>query len=439
MKDHKKLFFESLGCPKNRVDSEVIIANFLNKGWVVTDLPQDADLIILNTCSFIHDARVESVNRFFELHSVLKKGAKVAVAGCMPQLYPDLKAMLPEADFIFGINDIAQIFELVEKNIKKGYSSVVGNAEFIYNSGMERVLTYSPYTAYVKIADGCENFCAYCSIPFIRGKYRERSVADIVREVENLVSNGVKEIVLISQDTTKFGSSKNSSLSKLLTEINSIIGEFKIRVMYLYPGKVDITLLETIKKLKKVVNYLEIPVQHVSDTVLKEMNRPYGEKDLISLIKNIKEVFGTDYTLRTTFISSFPSEKKKDHEMLKSFIEKGYFDYSGVFKYSKEEFTKAGKMRSVSATEAEKRFLEIEKTSHIAMEKRLDRFVGLVMEILYEGIDPELQVPVGRGWHQAPEIDGLTILTNVEDQKPGKYYKCKIVSREGVDFIAEIL
>jgi len=431
----KKLFFESLGCPKNRVDSEVMIAGLMNSGWVITADPGEADLIILNTCSFIADARDESVSRFFELHSSLKKGARIGVAGCLPQLYPDMKNMLNEADFVIGIDNIADISSIVEK----GSSLKIKPSEFIYNSGMERVLTYSPYTAYVKIADGCENFCSYCSIPFIRGKYRERSVSDIVSEVENLVANGVKEVVLISQDTTKFGFMNGSKLSELLKEINSVVGDFKIRVMYLYPGKVDRSLLETMKKLKKVVNYLEIPVQHISDTVLKEMNRTYSGNDVRKLINEIKDVFGDSYALRTTFISSFPAEKRKDHEFLKNFIESDHFDYSGAFRYSKEEVTIAGKMKSIPKIEADRRFAEIERSAHIAMEKRLDRFVGLEMEVLYEGLDPELNVPVGRGWHQAPEIDGITILTNVENQKPGKYYKCRLVSREGVDFIGEIL
>ena len=235
-------------------------------------------------------------------------------------------------------------------------------------------------------------------------------------EVENLVANGVKEVVLISQDTTKFGFMNGSELSELLKEINSVVGDFKIRVMYLYPGKVDRSLLETIKKLKKVVNYLEIPVQHISDTVLKEMNRTYSGNDIRKMINEIKDVFGDNYALRTTFISSFPAEKNKDHEFLKKFIDEGNFDYSGAFKYSKEEFTKAGKMKSIPKKEADNRFAEIDRSAHLAMEKRLDRFIGLEMEVLYEGIDPELNVPVGRGWHQAPEIDGITILTNVENE-----------------------
>lgn len=431
----RKLFFESLGCPKNRVDSEVMIASLLNNGWKMTDKVNEADLVILSTCGFISDARTESIERFFELHSSLKKGACICVAGCLPQLYPDLKKMLPEADIVIGIDNISDISSIVEKKKAPG----IKPSEFIYNSDMDRVLTQSPYTAYVKIADGCENFCSYCSIPLIRGKYRERNVNDIVKEIEILVANGVKEIVLISQDTTKYGFLNDSSLNELLKEINSIPGDFRIRVMYLYPGKVDRSLLETMKNLKKVVNYLEIPIQHVSDEVLKKMNRTYTKDDIKKLIDEIKRVFADDYALRTTFISSFPTERNDDHELLRNFIKEGHFDYSGVFRYSKEEFTKAGKMRSVPKKEAEKRFFEIEKASHVAMEKRLDRFVGLEMEILYEGTYPELNVPYGRGWHQAPEIDGITILTNVENHKPGKYYKCRIVSREGTDFIGEIL
>ncbi|MGI6393471.1 MAG: 30S ribosomal protein S12 methylthiotransferase RimO [bacterium] len=434
MDSTKKFFFESLGCPKNRVDSEIMMATLINDGWEKCTSPNEADLVILNTCSFIEKAREESIHYFFKYHSCLKKGAKIGITGCLPQLYPDIKKLLKEADFVAGIDDIPAILSVIEKG-----SSTIKPSEFIYNSSMERALTLSPYTAYLKIADGCENYCSYCSIPFIRGKYRERDVADITKEIKNLVACGVKEIVLISQDTTKYGFLNGSSLSELLTEIESISGKFWVRVMYLYPDKVDTTLLKTIKNSTKTVNYFEIPFQHVSNKVLEKMNRTYRKSEIENLISQIKKLFGKNYTLRTTFISSFPSETKKEHEELKSFIKEGNFDYLGAFQYSKEKETKAGKMRSISKVEAEKRFSEIEKVSHIEMEKQLDRFVGMEMEVLYEGIDPDLNIPIGRGWHQAPEIDGITIITNISNEKAGTFCKCRIVGREGTDFIAEII
>jgi ribosomal protein S12 methylthiotransferase len=433
----KKVFIESLGCPKNRVDSEIIAASLIEKGWTVTDVPTEADLVVINSCSFIKDARVETIGRFFELNEGKKRGAKIALTGCLVQLHPDIKNMIPEADFITGIDSIGNFAQIIEDNFENKYTPDISEPSYIYSSANPRVLTLSPFTAYVKIADGCDNFCSYCSIPFIRGRYRERSVEDIVNEVEILASNGVKEIVLISQDTTKYGSTNKSSLVRLLNEVNSITGSFKIRVMYLYPSGITQELVETIQNLKKVAPYFEIPVQHISDTVLNYMNRPYTGKDVKQTVDLIRKICGENCALRTTFISSFPKETQKDHEKLIKFIEKGLFDYAGVFKYSKEERTESFKMRALPSKTVEKRFSEIEKTAYITMEKKLDRFIGMEMEILYEGIDPELKVPTGRGWHQAPEIDGITIITDITRQKPGTYVKCRIISRDGVDFIAE--
>ena len=435
----KTLFCCSLGCPKNRVDSEVVIAQFVDRGWKVAETSDKADLVILNTCSFINDAREESVNSFFELYAGLKKGAKIAVMGCLPQLYPDLGEMLPEADFIFGVNDLPNVAKIVSEHWNDGFRGKGGASEFLYTASMGRVLTYSPWTAYLKIADGCNNFCSYCSIPHIRGRYRERPLKDILAEAENLIKTGVREIVVIAQDTTQYGSKTGSSLKQLIRSLNALKGNFKFRVMYLYPSGIDRELLEIIRDSKKMHNYLEIPLQHVSDTVLKAMNRRYTGKDICSLIDMVKDVFGENYLLRTTVISSFPAEKKKDHELLKSFIEKGFFDYIGAFKYSKEESSASYKMRAVPAKTADIRFAEIEKAAHECMEKRLDRFIGSECEVIYEGIDPELGVPVGRCWNQAPEIDGITIITNLEDEKAGSCLKCRIVSREGTDFIADIL
>lgn len=433
----RKLYLESLGCPKNRVDSEVILSSFLNSGWELTQDESEADLIILNTCSFILPAREESISRFFELNEIRKNSSRICIAGCLPQLYPDLKKMLPEADLIAGINDIPELVKLVDKQIKPQH--LIENPEFIVNSSFDRCLTLSPYTAYVKIADGCDNWCTYCSIPNIRGRYRERTPKDIVIEVTNLVRKGIKEIVLISQDTTKYGVNNKTSLAELLELINKVDGNFKVRVMYFYLSRITEDLIKKMNKLDKIIPYFEIPVQHVSSEVLKKMNRHYTLEDITRTIELVKETCGDQYILRTTFISSFPAEKKKDHDILMNFIKEHHFDYAGAFKYSKEEHTSAYKMRSIPQKTAQQRSDEIEKEVGIMMEKRLDRFVGKEMEILYEGIDPELNVPVGRGWHQAPEIDGINIITNIEDQKPGTYLKCLITAREGFDFIAEVI
>ena len=435
----KTLFCESLGCPKNRVDSEVIIAQFLENGWEVTEKPEKARLIILNTCSFINDAREESVSRFFDLHAAMADGAKIAMTGCLPQLYPNIGRELREADFIIGIDEIPRFRELVESNWLVGYKGKIGDPSFLYSSKMSRSSTFSPFTAYLKIADGCNNFCSFCSIPYIRGRYRERGIDDIVTEAKALVAGGIREIVLIAQDTTQYGTKHDSSLAELLKKINDIEGNFRFRTMYLYPSGIDDDLLKLIRDLDKMYNYLEIPIQHISDRVLKSMNRRYTGRDIYNLIERINRIFGDDYLLRTTLLSSFPTETKADHEELKSFISHDFFDYGGVFKYSKEEVSASGKLRAVPAKTAKERFDEVNALLHESLERRLSRFVGSECEMLYEGIDGELKVPTGRCWNQAPEIDGITIVTNATDKNFGTLRKCRIVSREGTDFIADFI
>ena len=435
----KTLFCESLGCPKNRVDSEVIIAQFLENGWEVTEKPEKARLIILNTCSFINDAREESVSRFFDLHAAMADGAKIAMTGCLPQLYPNIGRELREADFIIGIDEIPRFRELVESNWLVGYKGKIGDPSFLYTSKMSRSSTLSPFTAYLKIADGCNNFCSFCSIPYIRGRYRERGIDDIVTEAKALVAGGIREIVLIAQDTTQYGTKHDSSLAELLKKINEIEGNFRFRTMYLYPSGIDDDLLKLIRDLDKMYNYLEIPIQHISDRVLKSMNRRYTGRDIYNLIERINRIFGDNYLLRTTLLSSFPTETKADHEELKSFISHDFFDYGGLFKYSKEEVSASGKLRAVPAKTAKERFDEVNALLHESLERRLSRFVGSECEMLYEGIDGELSVPTGRCWNQAPEIDGITIVTNADDKNFGTLRKCRIVSREGADFIADFV
>ncbi len=432
-----KLYIETLGCPKNRVDAEIFLKNFLDKGWEITDKNSDADLIILNSCAFIEDSRKESIERFFELENSKKENAKMVLSGCLAQLYPNIQDELVEADIISGIDSVAILADEIEKYEKGHLNLVKSDKKYIY-LGEERVLTQNPFFAYLKIADGCDNWCSYCSIPVIRGKYRERTIDSIVKEAIMLEKSGVKEIDLIAQDTTVFGKSQNLSLADLIKALDKNLTA-KIRIMYLYPSGITDEILNAIKNSKVVMPYFEIPLQHTNNQVLKDMNRHYKIEEAVAKIEQIKQLFGEKAIFRTTFISGFPTETLEAHNDLKNFIKQDYFDYIGVFSYSSEEFTKAGKMQPLDKKIAEKRFLEIKQEAENSMERRLKRFVGKETEILFEEIDNELYLSTGRTIFQAPEVDGLTYLANIENEIPGNFYKIKITERNGVDFVGEII
>lgn len=434
----KKIYAESLGCPKNRVDLEVFLAGFLEKGWIMSDF-EEADLIILNSCGFLEEARKETIERFLELCGGKKPGAKTVLAGCLPQLYPEIHKELVEADFVVGMNHIGDLADFIDKNWGEKASEVLIDPDYLYSSQNARVTTLSPFWAYVKIADGCGNFCSYCSIPYIRGSYRERPVADIKKEVRRLVESGFKEIILIAQDTTNYGLRKNSSLAGLLEELESIKGNFMIRIMYMYPSRITKEILKIIAQSTRVVPYFEVPIQHVCDKVLNDMNRSYGSKDIERVLGWIDEIFGDRAVKRTSLITGFPTETKADFNELLRFIAEDHFDYTGVFGYSKESLTKAGKMRSLPSVVIASRKKEAEQAAAESMERRLKRFVGREMTVLFEEFDSDSMLCTGRGAHQAPEIDGITILANVEKEKPGTILKTKITGRDGIDFIAEII
>ncbi len=436
---NRKLYVESLGCPKNRVDTEVFLGTFAREGWGITDEPEEADLIIVNTCGFIEDARKESLERFFSLANVKNKNAKIVLAGCLPQLYPDIAKQLPEADFVTGIDITGQMARFVESHWGDKVSAVKENSDFIYSSAMQRTLTLSPFSSYIKIADGCDNCCSYCAIPLIRGSFRERTLADIEIEAQNLLNLGVKELVLIAQDTTNYGKKTGSSIEKLLKKLSSL-GDVRLRLMYLYPSKITDELLKIIRDNTNIYPYFEIPVQHINDTVLEAMNRHYRRADVEKVLNRIDKYFGKKAVLRTSFITGFPAEKKEHFQELLDFIDESHFDYAGIFSYSKEERTKAaGIYKKLPAPTMEKRLAESKERASQSMEKRLGRFIGQKLEILFEEIEQGSMLCSGRGYHQAPEIDGVTILTNVENEKPGDFLNVKITARDGIDFIGEII
>ncbi len=432
----RTLYFESLGCPKNRVDTEVMLAALIAAGWRVVDDPAAADLLVLNSCAFIEDARKETLERFFDLHAHRRKDSRLVLAGCLPQLHPDIARLLPEADLIIGIEDIPRITALAGG--AETAATISADPRFIMTARHERTPTLSPHTMYIKVADGCDNRCSYCAIPLIRGGYRERPPRDILDEAARSIDRGIRELVFIAQDTTAYGRDHATTLAKLLVKLAKLPGEFRIRVMYLYPSDIDAALLDAFDH-PKMLPYFEVPLQHTSDPVLKAMHRRYRRRDIDRALNRITHRFGDRAVIRTTFIAGFPGETVAQFEEMRSFIAGAPLDYIGVFGYSKEEGTPAGKLRSHRRDTIAKRVALLQETAQATMEKRLSRLVGTTTTVLYEEFDPESALATGRGIHQAPEIDGITILTNLEKERPGDLLTVRLTGRDGIDFTAEVV
>ncbi|MFO7736318.1 MAG: 30S ribosomal protein S12 methylthiotransferase RimO [bacterium] len=433
-------YVETLGCPKNRVDMEVYVGKIIDSGGLVVQNPENADVIILNSCAFIQSARQETVDRFFELHSLRRdKNVKMVLTGCLPQLFPNIADELHEVDIVVGIDSIPHLHELLNISTEESSDIISRNPSFIMDFAETRVISLSPWTAYVKIADGCDNYCSYCSIPYIRGRYRERVSEDIIKEIKILVSRGIKEVVLISQETTTYGKNVNTDFAELLRKTDKIEGDFIIRVLYMYPSEITNKILIAMAECSKVVPYIDMPLQHVNDKVLSAMNRKYSRDDIEKLLLSVDRILGDEAILRTTFISGFPAEEKKHHLEMIEFIKGGHFDYMGVFPYSYEEKTEAARLYgSPDEDLIADRFAEVRNVAVENMEKRLERFPGKETKVLFEEIHEETFLASGRGLHQAPEIDGVTYITNVTSQKPGDILPVRIKQKDGVDFTAEI-
>ncbi len=355
------------------------------------------------------------------------------LTGCLPQLYPEIEKLLPEADRVIGIDDVPRIAAVADGALPRTLRA----PKFIATARHGRTLSLSPFTAYLKIADGCDNRCSYCTIPAIRGAYRERAPRDIVTEARRLVGTGVREIVLIAQDTSVYGRDHATSLAALLRRLDRLPGAFRIRVMYLYLSRIDEELLDAFAG-EKVLPYFEMPIQHVSDRILSAMSRRYRRRDIERVLNRIAVRFGDRAILRTTFIAGFPSETREEHRELCRFIEEASFDYVGVFGYSREEGTAAAAMTPLRRGTIARRLAPLQEVAQKTMERRLSRFVGMRTTVLYEEFDATACLPIGRGVHQAPEIDGVTILTTIENEHPGDLLTVRITGRDGIDFTAAV-
>ena len=427
-----KIGIISLGCAKNTVDSELLMGRLTAAGHEITNDIKQADAVFVNTCGFIESAKQESIDAIFEAVSEKKENAKLIVTGCLAQRYSgDLMSEIPEIDALIGVRD----YDSALKTLQGGRFSKTNGCERFPECG--RVLSTPPYSAYVKLSDGCDNRCSYCAIPIIRGGYVDRPYGSIVNECRTLVSGGVTEITLIAQDTSRYGSALygKNRLSELLRDIASIEGVHWVRVLYCYPDTVDDELIETIASNEKICPYMDLPLQHINDRLLKEMNRRGSSEWIRSRIKYCHD---KGITVRTTFIVGFPGETEEEFEELLGFVRDARFERMGAFAYSREDDTPAAAMDGQIDEEIKRERLDrlMLLQQEISLENNQKR-VGSICEVLCEGFDGACYV--GRSKYESPESDGKVMFTADRDVAPGEYVTVKITGADEYDVFGEMI
>lgn len=421
-----KVYIETLGCPKNFNDSQVAAGILEKNNHIMVESPEESDVIIVNTCGFINDAKTESIDRIFDMAQFKENGRKLIVSGCLSQRYADeLFEEMPEVDAFIGVNEYEQLPQLLEN--LKGRQIVRNGCNLDTLERSVRKLDENPYTATIKIAEGCNNICAYCIIPKIRGKYRSKREEDIIEEAEELAAAGCKELILIAQDVTYYGKDLYGEyrLAKLLRQLCRIEGIVWIRLMYCYEDRITDELIETITSEEKVCNYLDIPIQHASDNVLKAMNRRSTAASIDQTVKKLKSSI-PDIHIRTTLIVGFPGETEADYEKLIDFVERERFARLGVFAYSQEENTIAGEMKNQIDEEIKEQRLDgiMRRQLDISLELNREK-IGSTLEVLVEEEDEDGSY-IGRSRYDAPEIDNAVIFTSDREHKPGDIVKVLI-------------
>jgi ribosomal protein S12 methylthiotransferase len=448
----KKVGFVSLGCPKNLVDSEVMMGQLKAAGYEITNDAEEAETVVVNTCGFIESAKVESVEAILEATGAKQNGItkRVVVAGCLVERYrDDLMKELPEVDAFIGTNEIGRILEAADetKNFKELALSPIGNktAIYLYDFDTPRHRATESHTAFIKIAEGCDRPCAFCSIPGMRGSFRSRRLGSILKEAEDLAKQGVKEIVLIAQDSSRFGEDLGEvdALAKLIRALGEIEDLEWIRVMYAYPTHISDAFLAAIAETPKAVKYLDMPLQHGSRNVLKLMKRGGTRESLEKLIRRVREKV-PNITIRTTFITGFPGETEADFEELMAFVRNCEFDNVGVFTYSDEEETAAFDLpNKVDAKTARRRRTMLMKEQAKISKRKNRAKIGNTYKVLFEGLSQESDLLFqGRLEGQAQEIDGYILINDMpEDFEPkiGAIYDVRISEAYNYDLIGQII
>lgn len=430
--------FVSLGCSKNLVDSEMLIGLFKQNGYNIVNNPEKADVIVVNTCGFIESAKEEAINTILEMAEYKNKNCKYLIAmGCLVQRYKeDLEKAMPEVDLFIKYDSYETIWEQIINKINQLDHSK--NNTLDYN---ERVLTTGDNYAYIRIADGCNNKCTFCAIPNIRGKYISRKKEDIIEEAKIIAKKGIKELIVIAQDTTKYGVDLygEPKLAELLQELCKIDGIKWIRFLYAYPESITDELIEVVKNNDKICNYFDIPLQHISNKVLKRMNRKSTSESTYELIdklrKNIPNVI-----IRTTLMVGFPGETNEDYEELYEFVKTARIDKMGAFTYSKEEGTPAARLKEqIHHNTKKSRYNKLMKLQQKISEEKLKEKVGNEYDVLIEGSSFDNKYYIGRTYMDVPEIDGVVYVKKTSQILEGSFIKCKITDVNEYDLIAEII
>ncbi len=438
------IFFVSLGCDKNLVDSEMMITSLRKNGFVLTDDIEDADVIVVNTCCFIGDAKEESINTLIEMGGYKEERCKLLVAaGCLAQRYHnDIKEDIPEVDLIVGTMGYEDLSEKINEALGgKGVLESLKDIDYLPTPLTDRDSMSGGYYAYLKIAEGCDKCCTYCVIPKVRGHYRSVPMDNLIAQAKHLVANGAKELILVAQETTLYGKDiyGEKSLPKLLEELSKIDELKWIRILYCYPEEITDELISAIKNLPKVCHYLDMPIQHGSDDVLRRMGRWTNREQIEKTVAKLREEI-PDIALRTTLITGFPGETEDDFEQVKQFVKKMEFDRLGVFTYSREEDTPAAEMDGQIDEEVkEARRDEIMQIQQdIAFDKSNSR-VGEIYEVMIEGRLPDEGVYIARTYMDAPDVDGYVFIQSDYNLDSGDFVKVEVTRSDEYDLIAEII
>ena len=438
------VLFVSLGCDKNLVDSEEMLGALADRGFVITDDENKADVIVVNTCSFIHDAMDESVQTLLEMSEYKKKGTCKAllVTGCLAQRFKDdILQELPEVDAVFGTNSTDQLLPILDRVLQGERVSEFAPLNGLPRVSSRRMLTTGGHYAYLKIAEGCDKHCTYCVIPSLRGRYRSIPMEELLEKARALVEQGVQELILVAQETTLYGTDLygKKSLHILLNELCKLEDLVWIRVLYCYPEEIYPELIDTMKMQPKICHYLDLPIQHASDRILKRMGRKTTKDDLVQLIGALRKAM-PDIVLRTTLITGFPGEPEEDHHEVLDFIDEMEFDRLGVFTYSREDGTPAASMPDQidEETKAARKDRIMELQQEISLDKGENR-VGSVMEVVIEGKVADEDAYIARSYADAPGVDGYVFIENVTaDLMSGTFVKVYIKAAMEYDLIGEL-
>lgn len=453
-----KVGFISLGCSKNLIDTEVAIGLFKDNHYEIVNNPNDAEILVVNTCGFIESAKEEAINTILEMAEYKKKKCKYLIAmGCLVQrYYEDLVKLLPEVDLFIKIDEYNKLWDKIENLIKRDIvekSKTKTNKKIseikplpmpTYNEFMERVVTTGKNYAYLKIGEGCSNKCTYCAIPYIRGPFVSRKMEDILDEAEMLAKKGIKELIVIAQDTTKYGVDiyGESKLAELLEKLSKVKGIEWIRFLYSYPEGITDKLINVVATNGKIAKYFDIPIQHISNPILKKMNRRTSKEDVTKIIEKIrKEV--PDVTLRTSLIVGFPGETKENFEELLEFVKNTKFDKLGTFMYSKEEGTPAAKLPDqIHGNTKKARYNKIMEAQQEISKEILTNKIGKNYKVLVEDMSFDGKYFIGRTMQDVPEEDGLVYIKNNKDLDENtilnNFVNCKIIEVSNYDLIGEI-